>query len=534
MAYLNQLATLPDKNITYLKYKDTYYVIYNYAYKRNANGNPQSKKITIGKLVDKKSRLFQPNENYLKVYDKPQFIKEEVDCSKIPLSAVKYTRPEGLLQLVQTIAKELELDVMLRKVFGSDHHYLMSLATYMLCCGNVMKGYERWANKHYLPTSLCMNDKRISDIFSQVITQEKRHQFLDLWSQKASSENFLAYDSTSISTSSSIIEAKLGFNKENDKTKQINLGILYGYDSRLPFNYSWYQGNIVDKSYLKFMLSLTKNLKDKKITFVMDQGYFSSDNLKTIDELGNKFITFLPRNTNLSRQSIDEISELKLGYTDLVPGFKTVKCRTISSELTGMKCNLHVFLDPDKQIELQSDFEEYLQYEEKALQDKIKEKVVTKKTCKYFKIHQEGKTEYSYERDIEKISYEYNRLGYFVLITNNLDLTSGEVLEAYRGKDLIEKAFCDIKTNLDSRRLRTQRSETTNGKIFVMFIALILLSALRNRIRHTEIEYKYSLTNIIEELDDIKLFVTDDEKVLHPLTTDQVKILNELNLDIKV
>ncbi|RIY34621.1 hypothetical protein [Psittacicella hinzii] len=101
MAYLKQLAKLPSKNITYLKYKDTFYVIYNYSYKRNSNGNPQSKKITIGKLVDKEAGIFLPNENYLKVYDNPDFIKNETKPEDISLSEVKYTRPEGLLQTVK-------------------------------------------------------------------------------------------------------------------------------------------------------------------------------------------------------------------------------------------------------------------------------------------------------------------------------------------------------------------------------------------------------------------------------------------------
>ncbi|RIY31263.1 hypothetical protein CKF54_07050, partial [Psittacicella hinzii] len=376
-----------------------------------------------------------------------------------------------------------------------------------------------------------VNDKRISEVFSRVINQEKINKFLDLWVRRAQFESFIAYDSTSISTDSNIIEAKFGFNKENDKKKQINLGIIFGYDSRLPLTYSWYHGNIVDKTYLKFMLGINSSLKDKDITFVMDQGYYSADNLKAINEMGNKFITFLPRSTKLSKESIDELSEVVLGYTDRVPGFKSVKCRSKKAKIKGVDCQLFVFLDPDKQVELQSDFEDYLDYEEEDLKEKIKGKVITRKKSKYFKIYREGKEKYTYERDIESIKEEYRRLGYFVLITNDLNATANEVLEVYRGKDLIEKAFKDIKTGLDSRRLRTQNSETTNGKIFLMFIALIILCSIRNRVRGTNIEYKYSIQEIIEELDDIKFFINDNSKLLHPMNTDQIQILNELKID---
>ncbi|RIY31110.1 hypothetical protein CKF54_07595, partial [Psittacicella hinzii] len=161
MAYLDNLAKLPEKNITYLKKNKTFYVIYNYGYKRNANGNPQSKKISIGKLIDKEARIFLPNENYLKVYSNPQFIEKKPEASKMLASEIQYTKPEGLLTTIESICKDIELDETLRKVFGIDADLILSLSSYMVACGNVMKGYEKWAKKHYLPVSLCVNDKRI-------------------------------------------------------------------------------------------------------------------------------------------------------------------------------------------------------------------------------------------------------------------------------------------------------------------------------------------------------------------------------------
>ena len=61
-----------------------------------------------------------------------------------------------------------------------------------------------------------------------------------------------------------------------------------------------------------------------------------------------------------------------------------------------------------------------------------------------------------------------------------------EALKVYRNKDVVEKSFNDLKNNLDMKRLRMHSTQTTDGRIFVQFIALILLSYLRNEMRNTK------------------------------------------------
>ena len=51
-----------------------------------------------------------------------------------------------------------------------------------------------------------------------------------------------------------------------------------------------------------------------------------------------------------------------------------------------------------------------------------------------------------------------------------------EALRVYRDKDVVEKCFDDLKNLLDMRRLRMHSIETVDGRLFVQFIALILMS----------------------------------------------------------
>jgi len=62
--------------------------------------------------------------------------------------------------------------------------------------------------------------------------------------------------------------------------------------------------------------------------------------------------------------------------------------------------------------------------------------------------------------------------GFFCILTNT-DISNSDVLETYRRKDTIEKGFHDLKNHIDMKRLRTHSSNTTDGKMFCTFIAMI-------------------------------------------------------------
>ena len=71
--------------------------------------------------------------------------------------------------------------------------------------------------------------------------------------------------------------------------------------------------------------------------------------------------------------------------------------------------------------------------------------------------------------------------GYFAIVTDQVDLSSREVLEIYRSKDAVEKAFYDLKNEQDAKRLGTHSAKAMDGKLFTLFISSILISEIRRR-----------------------------------------------------
>jgi transposase len=94
--------------------------------------------------------------------------------------------------------------------------------------------------------------------------------------------------------------------------------------------------------------------------------------------------------------------------------------------------------------------------------------------------------------NIQAVSQYINRYsGFQALLTNSIK-NPVEALQIYRDKDVIEKCFDDLKHQLDMNRLRMYSSATVDGRLFVQFIALIYMSALRKEMRESGLIGRYT------------------------------------------
>ncbi len=65
--------------------------------------------------------------------------------------------------------------------------------------------------------------------------------------------------------------------------------------------------------------------------------------------------------------------------------------------------------------------------------------------------------------------------GFFALLTNET-MDAITALELYRNRDIVEKAFGNLKERLNMRRTLVSSEKSLDGKLFVEFVALIYLS----------------------------------------------------------
>ena len=107
-------------------------------------------------------------------------------------------------------------------------------------------------------------------------------------------------------------------------------------------------------------------------------------------------------------------------------------------------------------------------------------------------------------------------------------------MEIYRNRDVVEKSFDSLKNELDMKRLHTMTGETTQGKLFVSFISLIVRSYMLNCLSDYMRKNGFTLKKILLELDKIKCFAPNSAhspRPLNPHSKTQREIYISLALD---
>ena len=134
----------------------------------------------------------------------------------------------------------------------------------------------------------------------------------------------------------------------------------------------------------------------------------------------------------------------------------------------------------------------------------------------------------------EAVSQYISRYAGFQAILTNSIKDPVKALQVYRDKDVVEKCFDDLKNQLDMKRLRMHSSVTADGRLFVQFIALIYVSALRKEMRKSVLIERYTVRELLEEMATL-IKVKYSGKyghILTEVTRPQREILKNLDLEL--
>ena len=76
----------------------------------------------------------------------------------------------------------------------------------------------------------------------------------------------------------------------------------------------------------------------------------------------------------------------------------------------------------------------------------------------------------------------------------------------YRLKDLIEKSFGNLKERLSMCRMSVASEENFEGKLFVQFVALQLVSYIKKQMDEHGLFSTYTIQSLLDELDVIEYY----------------------------
>ena len=104
-------------------------------------------------------------------------------------------------------------------------------------------------------------------------------------------------------------------------------------------------------------------------------------------------------------------------------------------------------------------------------------------------------------------------------------------LHLYRMKNIVEKAFGNIKERLNLRRLLVKSEMNLDGKIFTKFVALILISHLDQKMREANLYRTYSMQQLLDRPDVLECFEDERHRLrIGELTSKQADIYEAIGV----
>lgn len=518
----NIIVPMPTEKIVIRKQKDISYVYYRTRVYRNAKGQPTNDTVLIGKK-DHESGMLIPNNKYYKFFGVEP--KEKSYQEIVPNAILDY----GNNYLLEYLLEKYDVNSTLKYAFPDIHKEIATLAKYMLCEGNVYYYCEDWCDKTYTGLSKAISSQKASEL-CKAIGLNKRRKFFKRWIYAREKEEYLAYDITSISSySTGNDNVEWGYNRDEEALPQINMGMIFGEATKIPVYYNVYPGSIPDKSYLDYMLRDSEDIGLKYSKFVMDKGFFTEHNLKRLAKETLCFIVSVPNHQNIPKRLIAENARMQYdSRNSLGSGKPYARCVTITDY--GFRCNVHVFFDTMKFHDESATLLSNIERREQALSTMTAKPSEPQAYDKYF-VFKENKKYFSFERNTTAINEAISAFGYFLILTTDFKLTSNEVLEIYRRKDVVEKCFDNLKNAIDMKRLRTHSTESSDGKIFIAFVSLILRSILENTIGEFNRNNNLTIEKVMKELSKIRVVhLSNGTSLLNPITKKQRSILENFGV----
>ncbi|MDP3058584.1 MAG: IS1634 family transposase [bacterium] len=446
--------------------------------------------------------------------------EETPSASRGPVPAVQTARSfYGATYLLDAIGEKLGMTQDLRQCFPERYRQILSVAYYLILeDNNPLYRFEKWSHLHKHPHGQSISSQRSSEMFAS-ISEEDKTKFFRLQGRRRWEKEYWAYDITTFSSYSECLrQVQYGWNKEHDPLPQFNLALVFGEESHLPFYYRKLAGNIPDSKTLKHLLADLDILGYTKVKLVMDRGFYCEDNINALFKEHYKFLIAVKMSLSFVRQELDLMydnfrsfeyysEEYELYCRSVQTHWQYTQYHPYKNETTSenRRIYLHFYHNLERATEEEKAFDRRLINLRNELESDKRNPEHEAQYKKYFEIKTTPKrgTRATVKEEATRKAKRY--FGFFVLMTNEkMDATGA--LETYRNKDLVEKAFGNLKERLNLRRTLVSSEQSLEGKLFVQFVALIYLSYIKKQMQEQGLFRKYTLQGLLDQLDVIECF----------------------------
>lgn len=291
---------------------------------------------------------------------------------------------------------------------------------------------------------------------------------------------------------------KNGVCKEERKLPIVQMG-LFMDDNGLPISIEMFPGNTLDHQTVTGALkSSIDDMKYDRFIFIGDRGMTNYPNLLHITSLGNGYIVSksILKSTKKDKEWLIDDN----GYIYASNDFK-YKSRIIHKKVKDEFGNIKEITEKEV-VYWSRRFEARQKHENKSFLDFIEKlknspesfrisKAQAKDLKKFLKSDVEnidtGEIINSHKLramlDMDKVNSFNSLMGYYKIVTSELDMPDTEVIDKYHGLSQIEDQFRIMKGDLNTRPIFVRTKEHINAHLIICFISLLILRIIQYKIK---------------------------------------------------
>lgn len=449
--------------------------------KRPANGRR-----IIGKLdPDDASKLF-PNSTYQQLFEG---IPEPRSFSR--------TLSFGAFAAVREAAEKVGCLPVLREVFPVLADRIFALALHSICAENsTAQDFPFWCFHNYCGLEHRLSSEEISDIYEEISREENAGK-IEIFMERFrlayhdalpdSTLVCLAFDSTNQSSASkgSRHLAEFGHAKQNEGIPQINTAMFVDERTGIPLFYEHFLGSVLDKSQTPFTLAKASSLGFRKLFLMMDRGYFSASAAKAFTSMDMEFAVMSPSHVKAAQDLIDAYKDEVMNREQhYIVGEKIYGIHVPHTDILDGTYDAYVFYDYNRANEERNHIHAAIDLMGKTVRSRKRySKKMQSAFAPWLTITRDpqapkGSAKFSFEVNGAAVQKELSQAGFFVVVSNS-GLDAAAIIRAARMRDTDEKGFRRLKWHFGLTSPYTHTLETYEGKMFVAFIALIIVESFR-------------------------------------------------------
>ena len=290
---------------------------------------------------------------------------------------------------------------------------------------------------------------------------------------------------------------KMGVSKENRKQPIVQMG-LFMDNSGYPVSYEIFPGNTLDHLTVRDSLKNTvDNMDFSRFIFVGDRGMCSYPNLLHILSLGNGYVV----SKSIAKSKAEEKAWIydDSDYVQVSPNFK-YKSRTVTRKVKDEAGKTHTISEKavvywdryfyERQLRENKSFLEFIEklienpnsFRISAIQSKNIRKFLKNE---YLDLDSGELLDSSRLRsavDIDKVNEFKKEMGYYQIVTSELDRTDTDIIDIYHGLSRIEDQFRVLKGDLSTRPVFVNTEEHIDAHLAICTIALTVMRIIQNKV----------------------------------------------------